>query len=861
MKFKYYSIVAMAALGLAACQDAKLAGSGQVPVGSAVAVDADRDGIPDGAIPVSKVTKEAPSSPTGSVQLLIKDAATGAPIKDQEFQINVSRPVYDNKGKLVAQPAVKSKTDESGYVTLNYIPFGDFVWSISNDAYMPASDTFKLQNTSGSMNLVVDNPTQFIGTVYLLKKTKTLNLTVTGSHKKTATKGIFLAPDDTYVQIDVPTYLVKLANSSVNDLALPAGIVTLSGKTKNGVVSFAGMPDVSNMVAITPSSFNIRVVVSPFAGGYLQEKPELVDATRIRAGAYNVSLEPLILDARMLDPFGVVSTNLIKAKAITGVRLETSEDQTWTAPVSALASNEPIRIIFNQPVNLASAVVGVINNYPHQIKNDEIGVLNDSTAVFDGETFLLTPAVNMGTYNQNLTISLDPSGTVATIAPKEGVVWKEGAEYFVAGGFSAAASHVDAARNISLYGMGFYVKPALPTATNPAITADYALRRGRAEDSSGFVGNVASEILVKLSQPVKLVGSDEPTLLFAVDDAAYSGAAAYQRNTDGTVDMGKPLVNLRYSEVFFDPKNGTGVQKLLQLDYGEAPTADYKLKSNDMGSFLSMVAENAENVQLAPGYAQYFRVKFGGYRMKRNSDNIWEFNNNTAAPDCVPHAGSFDHTTIELEKGDGILPSSTATVQDPTVAGMPKEATFSNALNKNAVFSIAANSSILTIRSGEIKSCKGKDAQNKDILIKKKVTANQFSALAAGVPPVRFLSNNKYNFDLMDMFNSMNGGKHEFARANVFLPATSTKLHLAASNHKEIKLKLYINPVVDGKPYDAHKLVDMNGSPLPSSVVDLTVNADKAKLTRPMTVPQNSVLRPQDGDPEVVIFHTSAYAD
>ena len=167
---------------------------------------------------------------------------------------------------------------------------------------------------------------------------------------------------------------------------------------------------------------------------------------------------------------------------------------------------------------------------------------------------------------------------------------------------------------------------------------------------------------------------------------------------------------------------------------------------------------------------------------------------------------------------------------------------------------------MIAYRAGEIIECD--DGTGK--IVRTRLSSNKFGMLNTSAVSIE-RKNLNYNFDLADMdtFSPLAGpGKNAWlGRNNIHLPTNNTDLHLAASKQKEIKLKLYINPVVDGKPYYYHKLVDMNGSPLPSSVLDLTVNADKAKLTRPMTVPQNSILRPKDGDPEVVIFHTSAYVD
>jgi len=154
MNFRYFSLIMMAALGFAACQDPKLAGSGQVPVGPANAVDKDRDGIADGGRPVTKVEKQAPSSPVGSVQLMVVDAATGAPLKDMEFKVAVSKPVYDADGKPLADTAISAKTDQSGYATVNDIPFGDFVWSIGSDTYMPASGRSSLVNKGVFLGLM-----------------------------------------------------------------------------------------------------------------------------------------------------------------------------------------------------------------------------------------------------------------------------------------------------------------------------------------------------------------------------------------------------------------------------------------------------------------------------------------------------------------------------------------------------------------------------------------------------------------------------------------------------------------------------------------------------------------------------------
>jgi len=84
----------------------------------------------------------------------------------------------------------------------------------------------------------------------------------------------------------------------------------------------------------------------------------------------------------------------------------------------------------------------------------------------------------------------------------------------------------------------------------------------------------------------------------------------------------------------------------------------------------------------------------------------------------------------------------------------------------------------------------------------------------------------------------------------------TTDVYLNGS--KTLPLTIYINPIVDGKPYNKHKVVDISGTPLPPTKIQLDIDVSKLNanlLSRKIKVAVDSQLRETDNAVENVFLH------
>jgi|GEM_PF-2742631 len=843
---------------------------GQTPVGSADPKDADRDGIADGGKPVDEVTKKAPSSPTGSVHMHVYDAATGSPLKDQEVEIYVSKVAYDKDGKALTDKTIKAKTDDKGFVALDYIPFGSFAWSIKNDAYLTAQGSGEVTNNSGAvLDTPTDNSVTYIGRLYLLNKTKELTVTVPmgGTLEKDKTTGSVpssVVAKKVGVQLQMPTYLIarsahitpqKLPDPAAKDVTLPqaGGLDIRTAETnESGVARFAGLPNLAASVAVDPNSYKVRLTVSP-KDLYVQAAPEEFDSTTLIARNFALVLTPMRLSITEVKDLTVEYSNLILAQA--GI----------SKPVDALKKDGAIQIRFNQPLatsrgtdassnpggcddkDMPIGQFAVLNDYPHQIGDGDTDFKYDnSTLLFADEDLSLTSAASFSYENYatpkttNLALSLDPSCRILTIKPTTG--WpEEGASYFVYGAFTSAYKNVGGINPVYKFGgyettQGFYVEQ--PQALDKT-TAQFQLLRKYTTDDSADINNVYDKVLLKLNQPIKALGGAD-YLYACVDSAAYSGAAVKPRFADGTIDYSKPFENKSTHEVYSNLADGT-VKKEILLDFGECPKEDYKLKESDMGQFIKIAKKQSAATQLTSGSSRYFQFKFGGQPKYNDYVDVYAYKANPAGDGCeADFASSYSYPEFNpnLDSAGmpwpiGVLPSASATIPSNESEG---KILMILGYNNAGVFTSLENvPTISTIGMNSLVNCRKADGT---LLVNKKLPINSdFSFKRQKKEYVN--PNLNWNLDL--------------DRRYLFKGTETTKNYIAGS--KLLKMKIYINPIVDGKPYTLHQVVDLNGNPLPPSIISVDINADTAKRNRPVTVNKGSELRKEDAAEPSMFLH------
>ena len=540
----------LATVGLAAC----------LPSAGDPSIDRNKDGIQDnvaGVRGVDEVLQFAPTSPSITVYGALHDAYTGEPIANQQITILTSRGVQ-----------LTGATNDTGGFQISAVSPGSFVFNATAEGHMPHRAVLAAAAPVGGNT---DNTNQYIGKIYLFPVDSTWSFSAyTEDGRPVANAPIY---------VDVPTSLVdSRTHNGAGGIDLGNGSQATGFKTvvattnAAGVAQVTGVPDLKKLFQFRDGNIAATRFVAAWVGTADLDNDGVMDAT----GSFKqwtaieffdsygkVALPPLntLLENATLQPVGTRAGNII----IDGVAANTISRYVGTS--------EPLVIIWNQPVDPATADFTVLNDWGNN-RNGVGGALDDSTPVVNGQGFPIAKAAYQtkpATGTPTLVAAIDPSGTILTLTPT--VPWQAGAEYIVTGQITSSRHNTNQTPHTYFFksrGTGFHTAPSAPLGI-----ATIFIERNDAGDNYG-------NIVVQLSEVVQAYMDDpagNPYILVCADqDFGVNGRITTQAN---------------------------GVTS---LDQGECPPAGYQLRTPDIGVGLVKARLREPSAQTKTAAGRFFEI-------------------------------------------------------------------------------------------------------------------------------------------------------------------------------------------------------------------------------------------------------------
>jgi hypothetical protein len=164
----------------------------------------------------------------------------------------------------------------------------------------------------------------------------------------------------------------------------------------------------------------------------------------------------------VFDPTGTTLVPVVNGAGISGNVIV--DNSAALKHARAIGTSESLVIIFNQPIDIATASIQILNDWANNRNTQVTNRLDNSTPVVLGQGFPVSKAlyetkpVDGGA--QTLVPSVDPSGTVLTLTPT--VPWQPGAEYIITGQITSAR-HAMGSGKVYVFNSrarGFFTTPA-----------------------------------------------------------------------------------------------------------------------------------------------------------------------------------------------------------------------------------------------------------------------------------------------------------------------------------------------------------------------------------------------------------------
>ncbi len=538
---------------------------GCLPRSGDTVVDRNKDGISDAESTavraVDTVTQEAPASPTCVVFGSLLHGYTGAPLANQAFEIVTGK-----------NQTLSATTDGEGGFMVTGVSIGDYRINVAADQMVPFNDVFNCDYSPGN----VDNNTVFVGRIYLLPTDSTATFvayTVDGDP----------LPANEVLYIETPTALVD-NRTDVNSAAVPkaAGIRTTAVTTNaEGVAALAGVPDpkklfslnCTNVSSSSSASWTMyRVVAATVdinADGVYDYCGVLENFHACDAAEWNNEFRLTPFTRVNHGDLSIIASNTThRDYAQWGVVGGSgSAGDTYDYQPSLVSATESIVLIFSRPVDLETADLAIINEWPN--RREEVAPLGMDTTHLDNSTPFrpgqalpidpFTAISKPASGSPTLTLGIDPSGTIVTLTPTTG--FSAGRIYYVTGsiaGMPTSSGDVDIFQ-FSPGMVGFFVAPAAGQALE--VTNVY-LESSTPNGEGGY-----NNVVIIFNQPVR--GYDAARLM-------------------GGVGTGEPYVLVCFDEEL--QGNGFAQNPEGALDHFECPQPDFKVVTErDIGAGKGLV--------------------------------------------------------------------------------------------------------------------------------------------------------------------------------------------------------------------------------------------------------------------------------
>jgi len=399
-------------------------------------VDKNKDGIADsdqgGVRAPDTILLNAPSSPVGSVYGSLQNGYTGEIVANQKIQIITAK-----------HQVLETTTDENGGFMFDYVAPGSYRLGATVDGFVP----FRYNGTL-SVGGNFDNSVDYLGRVNLLPSDGTTTVTFLANGGPVPSASVIVNVTSGFIDR-------RTALSATVTAVTPAEFVSFIATTNDqGTAQVPTVPTYSKVAQAQGTAFVAVEVIAPaidingdgfidFAGSVTQRS----NLELAQSGNGFVVATPAAVQAAALT---VLATNAIGA---TGGQ----------EGVIFLSPGGPLVFVFNQPIDLSSVAVSIINGFA-----DGTGNLNNSLAQVPGARAAVDP---IDAYTKPVsgtataTATTDASGTILRITPAN--QFPAGAEILVRGSVASAQKSLNgtAATFEFRQDWGAYVTPAAPELT------------------------------------------------------------------------------------------------------------------------------------------------------------------------------------------------------------------------------------------------------------------------------------------------------------------------------------------------------------------------------------------------------------
>lgn len=294
------------------------------------------------------VSRVDPSSPLGTVWGSVFDASNQAPLAGASVSLSVSG------------QAMQAQTDAEGSFVFVDVPAGgDAAVTITMDGYTRATASFWVPGETG--NFPADGIGAYVGPISLFPTTGTLTVQVVGR-------------DGYLVQGAQAQASVRAAYVDEGRSGQPTGFVTATATTADGIATFTGLP---SLEALALYGAQVTVLVSPVdvnADGIIDYvgTSDRRDASWLvtHGGRYTLTLDPPGETSALAPIAGNVGSLFNNGVPRPGD--------------SVVAAGEPVRVVFNQPLDPASVITNIF-------EEDGETAVGASASVQNGNVLLVTP--------------------------------------------------------------------------------------------------------------------------------------------------------------------------------------------------------------------------------------------------------------------------------------------------------------------------------------------------------------------------------------------------------------------------------------------------------------------------------------